>query len=93
VLLFRVRVCPGNVGSCRFRGGVKGVELAVEDSGDVALEGSTDYAVATAFLSAFNDIVPRSGVVDHPGHRNGVQGTIEAPITTPIEPVPDGVTA
>lgn len=50
-----------------FLGGVKGVELAVEDSGDVALEGSADFAAATAFLGSFGDVVPCSGVADHPG--------------------------
>ena len=69
-----------------------GVELAVEDSGDVALEGSADFAVATAFLGAFGDVVPCSGVVGHPGHGDGVQGTIEAPVTTPVESVPDRIT-
>jgi hypothetical protein len=32
-------------------------------------------------------------MVDHPGHSDGVQGTIEAPITAPVEPVTDSVTA
>jgi hypothetical protein len=31
--------------------------------------------------------------VDHPGHGDGVQGSVEAPITAPVEPVPDSVTA
>ena len=85
--------CPCSVGWHWFRGGVKGVELAVEGSGDVALEGSADFAVATAFLGAFSNVVPGSGVMDHPGHRDGVQGSVEAPITAPVEPVPDSVTA
>ena len=73
--------------------GVKGVELTVEGSGEVALEGSSDFAVAAAFLGAFGDVLPRSGMVNHPGHGDGVQGTIESPITAPVEPVPDSVTA
>lgn len=90
---FLAGVCPFWVGSGRFRCGVKGVELAVEGSGDVALEGSADFAVAAAFLGAFGDVVPCSGVVGHPGHGDGVQGSVEAPITAPVEPVPDSVTA
>ena len=85
--------CPCRLGWRRFRGGVKGVELAVEGPGDVALEGSADFAVTTSFLGAFSDVVPCSGVVGHPGHGNGVQGSVEAPVTTAVEPVPDSVTA
>ena len=76
-----------------FRGGVKGIELAVERSGDVALEGPADFTVAAAFLGAFGDVVPCSGVVHHSGHGDGVQGSVEAPITARVEPVPDSVTA
>jgi hypothetical protein len=81
------------MGSGRFCSGVKGVELAVERSGDVALEGSADFAVAAAFLGAFGDVVACSGVLGHPGHGDGVQGSVEAPITAPVEPVSDSVTA
>jgi len=59
-LLSLAGVCPCNMGSGRFRGGVKGVELAVEGSGEVVLEGSADFAVASAFLRAFGDVLPRS---------------------------------
>jgi hypothetical protein len=93
MLLIRAGVCPYGVRSCRFRGGVQGVELAVENSGDVSLEGSANFAVATAFLGAFSDVVPGSGVMDHPGHDDGMQGSVEAPITAPVEPVPDSVAA
>ena len=72
--------------------GVKGVELTVEGSGKVALEGSSDFAVAAAFLGAFGDVLPRFGVVNHAGHGDGVQGTIESSVTAPVEPVPDSVT-
>lgn len=81
------------MGPGRCRGGVKGVELAVEDSGDVALEGSANFALAAAFLGAFGDVVPGSGVMGHPGHGDTVQGSVEAPMTAPVEPVPGSVTA
>lgn len=74
-------------------GGVKRVELAVEGSGKVALEGSSNFAVSTAFLGAFGDVLPSSRVVDHPGHGDGVQGSVEASVTAPVEPVPDSVAA
>jgi hypothetical protein len=83
---------PWNMGSGWIRGGVKGVELTVEGSGKVALERSSDFAVATAFLGAFGDVLPRSRVVNHPGHGDDVSGTVKAPITAPIEPVPDRIT-
>ena len=67
--------------------------MAVEGSGDVALEGSADFAVAAAFFGAFGDVVTCSGVVDHPGHGDGVQSPVQAPVTAPVEPVPDSTTA
>ena len=85
-----LRPCTTWVGWIHRR--VKGVELTVEGSGKVAW-GSSDFAVAAAFLGAFGDVLPRSGMVNHPGHGDGVQGTIEAPITAPVEPVTDSVTA
>lgn len=78
---------------CLSRSGVEGVQLTVERAGDVALKGPTDLAVAMAFLRTFGDVVACSGVMNHPGHRNGVQGSVEAPIATPVEPMPDSVTA
>ena len=77
----------------RFRCRVESVELPIEGTGEIALEGSSDSAVAAAFLGAFSHVVPCPGVVDHPGHRDGVQGAVKAPITAPVESVPDGVTA
>lgn len=81
------------MGRGRFRAGVKGVELAVEDTGDVALQGPMDLPVAMAFLGTFGDVVPGSGIMSHPGHGDGMQCSIETPITTPIESVPDSFTA
>ncbi len=92
-LLFSLWGRTNSRGRGRFGGGVKGVELAVEGSGDVALEGSSDFAVAAAFVSASSDILPCSGVMRHAGHRDGVQGPVEAPVTAPVEPVPDSITA
>jgi hypothetical protein len=47
----------------------------------------------TTCLKALADLLPRSGVVNHPGHGDGVQGTVEAIITAAVESMPGGVTA
>ena len=70
-------------------GGV--VEVAVEASGEVALETAADLSVCLAFGSSPVGVGAGLGVMDHADHGDDVQRAVEASVTAAVETVPCGV--
>lgn len=65
--------------------------MAVEGSGEVSLNAPADFAVGLTFSPASISVSPGFGLVNHADHGNNVQGTVEAPVSSAVEPVPGGV--
>ena len=68
-----------------------GLELAVELTGDVALEATSDLAVGLAFGARPFGVDAGTRVALEPGHHDGVYGAVELAVTEPREPVAAGL--
>ena len=68
-------------------GSRKGLQMAEELPGDVALQASLDLADALAFGQAPGDVGLRLGVLSHVDHDDGKQRPGELAVTGPVEPM------
>ena len=68
-----------------------GVEAAVDVAGEVALEAATDLPEGAPFGGTALDVGAGSRVHSHAGDDGHVECSVEAPVATPVDPVPDGV--
>src|SRR5919112_1821561 len=64
-------------------------ELPVELAGDVALEATADLSRGLSLCSASLDVGPGSGTASYSGRGDGVDGAVQRPVTTAVEPMPD----
>ena len=64
-------------------------ELPVELAGDVALEAPPDFSRGLSLCGASVDVGAGSGTASYPGQCDGVDGAVQGPVTTTVEPVPN----
>jgi hypothetical protein len=69
------------------RGAEVGLELVVDDVGEVAFEAAHCFGGALAFGAAAGDVGAGAGVDAHLGQAHDVQGVVEAPVAAAVEAV------
>ena len=67
---------------------VKGVEVPVELTCEVALKAPSDLPVGEALGSSLLYVGTGSGMVNHSSDRCHVQGAVESSVTATVEPMP-----
>lgn len=77
--------------SCQAGGWVGRVEVAVDLSGEVALQGASYLLRGASFRAASRDVFAGHGVVGHAGDGRHVEDAVQASVSTSVESVTDRV--
>jgi hypothetical protein len=59
--------------------------------GQVAFDATTNFPVRTTLGAALLHVPAGFAIMGHPDDRDHVQGTVQGPVTAPVQPVPDSV--